>query len=54
MGILGDDGSEKARLAEGGRNRPSNQETLETRVNRIEDKPLVYFQFGNRREECFD
>ena len=41
-------------LTEGGRSWPSDEETLETRVNRIEDKPLVYLQFGNRREECFD
>ena len=38
--VLADGGSEKAGLAEGGHGWLSDEETLEIRVNRIEEKPL--------------
>ena len=39
LGCFVDGGSEKAGLAEGGHSWPSDEETLEIRVDRIEEKP---------------
>ena len=42
------------RLAEESHGWPSDEETLEIRVDRIEEKPLSCLQFGNEREVCFN
>ena len=51
---MAEGGSKKAGLAEGGHSWPSDEETLEIRVDRIEEKPLGCLQFGNERNGGFN